>query len=247
MAINLSIIIPTKDRRDLLQAMLGGLGVPDGCEVIVVDTGEKDSALWAATRGFRGLVRPGATFAQACNAGVKATYGSHLLLLNDDLVLPPDFLRDVRILSLFHAFVVARLVYPQTGLIQHAGVGFDMGGNPYNLWHLAPSEHPEVMKPRFVAAGTFACVYMERRTWTALDGLDERYLNAFEDVDFCLRARECNIGVRYVPWFTAGHYAGQSAGRHDRDAESWAVFKETWIDTGRLWRVLGVWPFERMG
>lgn len=265
-----SVVIPSKNRLDLLQQCVESIKQmcvwtgPDRSsgptrqafyyEIVVIDTGDGKAADWvedtrdisrSAPAVLRRAVRlPGGTFAQACNMGVKVADGAQILLCNDDIIVQNDIIRALRLAS--HApgcIIGARLLYPN-GLIQHAGIGFDSDGGPYNLWNLAPGEHPEAMKPRSLPAVTFACAFMPKSVWQELGGLDEGYQNAYEDVDFCLRYREQGGLVLYDPTISAVHLEGQSEGRNAHVAESWQHFESIWTKTGRIHYVLGSWPFS---
>jgi hypothetical protein len=68
-----------------------------------------------------------------------------------------------------------------------------------------------------------------RRQWF-LDGggFDESYVNGFEDVDLCMRAREAGRTIRYVADSRFAHYEGASEGRYDREVQNERRFYERW-------------------
>lgn len=235
----ISIIIPSKTPTLLRQCLASLVYIEnDNYEVSKIDTSKDGSATLFSDR------LPGATFAQACNYGVREARGDYLLLLNDDIILTSDIITPLLAIGQqTEAIIGARLLYPN-GLIQHAGIGFDSDGGPYNLWNLAPGEHPEAMKPRSLPAVTFACAFMPKSIWQDLGGLDEGYKNAYEDVDFCLRYREQGGLVLYDPTISAVHLEGQTEGRNAHVAESWQHFESIWTKTGRIHYILGSWPFS---
>ena len=59
-------------------------------------------------------------------------------------------------------------------------------------------------------------------------GFDESYINGFEDVDLCMRAREEGRAIRYVADARFAHYEGASAGRFDRESENERQFYGRW-------------------
>lgn len=250
---DVSIIIPTRDRIDLLRQAIASIRVesqPFSFEIIVVETGSDGSGEWAQREGCRVVLAQGATFARATNEGVTQARGLVYILMNNDVILDLGSLGKLwhhAMPGKFMAVHGARLRYP-TGLIQHAGVGFDQEYNPYPLWRLAPHDHPEVCQTRFLPAVTFALCAIPAGLWPGIrevtGALDEGYQNAYEDIDLCLRVREAGWQVAYHPDVTAVHLEGQTAGRHDHDAESWAHFASKWIATGRISYVTGVWPFR---
>lgn len=244
-----TIIIPTRDRHDLLITCLDSLQhfskAPKG-DIVIVDTGTGEDARWADIQGYKPISMPGATYAQANNEAARRYPSEDLVLLNNDCFAKSDLLGwDDRHLGITRepAIIGARLLYPD-GLTQHAGIGFDSNGGGYNLWRLAPSEHPEVVKRRYVSAVTFACARIPYHIWDELGGLDEGYHNCYEDVDLCLRAKEAGYPILYDPAVTAEHMEGQTEGRHTHDSESWQHYHSKWIASGRIFNTLGVFPFS---
>ena len=59
-------------------------------------------------------------------------------------------------------------------------------------------------------------------------GFDESFVNGFEDVDLCLRAREQGRAIAYVANSRFVHYEAASAGRFDREAENERRFYRRW-------------------
>jgi glycosyltransferase involved in cell wall biosynthesis len=246
-----SVIIPTKNRQDLLEGLLRGLQNEPISECIVVATREKpidyaaeDVAVPMMEMDALSLHRPGATFAQAINAGTREAKGDWLWLLNDDVILTQPILGRVNRREFFarHEVIGHRLLYP-SGLIQHAGIAVDQQGNPYNLWRGAPGLYRKAVEWHSALAVTFASAFIKRDAWFFLGGLDEDYHNAYEDLDFCLRVREVGWTISYEGGLEATHLEGQSAGRNDHLAESWQHFHDVWLQTGRLAQVTGVYPF----
>ncbi len=59
-------------------------------------------------------------------------------------------------------------------------------------------------------------------------GFDESFVNGFEDVDLCLRAREQGRAIAYVADARFAHYEAASAGRFAREAENELRFYARW-------------------
>ncbi len=220
--IMISLIVPTKSNLPLLKQCLKSFRAHHSgvAEVVVVDNGDDGAGRWARRNGCKAVYTDNAPFAKFCNLGVMASTGSHILLCNDDIVFTESLLPEIR-----YPITGFRLLYPN-GLIQHGGVGFDMNGNPHHLWHLAPALHPEAVKSYPVPAVTFALALIRRDVWDAVGGLDESYVNSYEDIDFCLHARELGYMTWYDGLCSAIHLTGQTAGRNDHVRESWAHFAE---------------------
>src|SRR5690348_4667365 len=93
----LSIVIPTHRRTDLLRACLAAVSrhAPAGTEVIVVDDASPGAAAGAAAETFAGVrvlrLPRRAGFARAANAGIRASRGDVVELLNDDTEVQPGW------------------------------------------------------------------------------------------------------------------------------------------------------------
>ena len=246
----ISIIIPTLDRRDLLESAVASIRQHPPrweYEILVVDSGRNGSADWAREAGCEGIkLGLSESFARAVNYGLERCRGDVLILMNDDVTVDTgtlDRLWESTCPGRYPAVAGCRLRYPN-GLVQHAGIGLDQQMNPYLLWQQAPHDHPEVLRPSWPVAVSFALVAISRSLWDHLGGLDESLVNAYEDLDFCLRVREVGYQISYLPEATAVHLEGQSPGRHDHDAESWGYFRQKWVESGRISGVTGVYPFS---
>jgi GT2 family glycosyltransferase len=99
-----SVVIPSRDGRELLANMLPALMPQIGAgEIIVSDNGSTDgTAEWlAAHYPVARVVRTAAplSFARAVNLGIEAARFTHTLLLNNDMIVAPGFV--VALLSAF--------------------------------------------------------------------------------------------------------------------------------------------------
>jgi glycosyltransferase involved in cell wall biosynthesis len=97
-----SVIVPTRNRADRLDACLAALArqtLPaEQFEILVVDNGSTDGtperiARWADRRpGLRGVEEPEAGVSRARNAGIAAARGELLAFVDDDAVAEPRWL-----------------------------------------------------------------------------------------------------------------------------------------------------------
>ncbi len=242
----ISIITATLNRKDLVEQMYEGLkaaGTQD-YELILVDNGDDGTDAWAREQGIH-VIKPEhpLTFAESNNIAVKEAQGEYLLLLNNDTIPLPGFL-DAMMAGFAKGHIIgAKLLYPNE-LVQHAGVGFTNDGYPQHLWRWASREDQAVCHDAFVPAVTFACALIPMEMWRVLGGLNEQYVNGFEDIDFVLRAKELGAQAVYVANAELYHLESQTAGRKDNDKANTQQFKEQWVDTGRVHQVLGVWPIR---
>jgi GT2 family glycosyltransferase len=199
-----SIIIPSRDRPDLLEAgWHAGIGelCQKGCEIIIVDHA---SCMPATAVALRALEKHGVkvvradgpfNFSRLINLGVQAARREMLLLLNDD-VTPANTDTFTAIMRASfqssESVVGAVLLYP-SGAIQHAGMALGMGGVVGHVGRGLDVSDPRMrawlQEERPVSAVTGAVLAVSQYVFQSVSGFDERLHVECGDVDFCLRAR----------------------------------------------------------
>ena len=187
-----------------------------------------------------------------CNWGVSFTSAPFICLYNSDLEALPFWLTHMVHTALADptvGVVGSRLLFPPTrqathaGRIQHAGVAFNSEGSPYHPFRCYPANAPEVMRPLSIGAVTGACMLIRREVWDALHGLDEHYAGGqYEDIDFCLRAREAGWKIIYEPKSVLYHYEHGSGEEHvQRSSErNRLLLKEKWPNVPPDGHIFGI-------
>lgn len=199
-----SVVIPTRDRADLLTRCLQGLfkGTSHAeLDVLIIDNDSRDVEALELMSSYenKGLVRrllmPGKfNFSKACNAGVAAAKHELILLLNNDVEpLHSDWLGQMaqELESNSVGACGALLLFPD-GFIQHGGVTLGMGSVARHTFHFKHPSSPEnlglIERRREVSAVTAACLLTRKSLWVSVDGMNEDALPvAFNDVDYCLK------------------------------------------------------------
>src|SRR5260370_42533851 len=69
-----------------------------------------------------------------------------------------------------------------------------------------------------------------RERFLAMGGFDERYVNGFEDLDFCWRVREEGGIIWYEAASVLYHFESASDGRYQSDVANSERFRERWED-----------------
>lgn len=113
-----------------------------------------------------------------------------IIILNNDI----EFNDDYSLSKMYNLIkkenigvVGARLLYPDTNILQHAGVIFSPRYNllPYHYRHKEKSDkHSE--KNRYFQAVTAACCMVKASSFRRVNKLDQDFHWAFEDVSLCL-------------------------------------------------------------
>lgn len=228
-----TVIVPTRDRLDLLAPCIDGLygsNAGDDYEVIVIDNDSTETATrrWlAAAREryprFRVLQAPGQyNWSRLNNMGIRAADGDVLVFLNNDTAPRcQDWLKRLADVARRPdvGFVGGLLVYP-SGQIQHAGVALGFGGCAEHIYTgVPPTEGGHLFVPpavpRNVAAVTGACMAASRYTLEAIGVFDEGYRVAGGDVEICIRAFRAGRLNVYLPDVALWHHESQSRSRVD--------------------------------
>ena len=235
-AVAISVIIPTRDRADLLESCLAGLWgtrFPGEREIIVVDNDSREPRTMAlferleAMEGVRVIARPGPfNFAALINAGVASAHGDLVCLLNNDVeIVSPDWLQPMAVLAARRDIgaVGARLLYAD-GAIQHAGVAMGIGDAAGHVDKGAiptPREFaPWHGETRTVSAVTAACLLVDRAKFNHAGGMDEQtFAVDFNDVDLCLKLAARDWRTVYCAQATLVHHESRSRGQRHRGAD----------------------------
>lgn len=226
---SISILIPTRDRPDLLSACLRGIDHTNylgSLEIVIIDNGTVDRRALEIIEGrksdprFRILRddRP-FNFAQLNNAGALIASGELLCLLNNDVEpLDADWLTNMASYALAEGVgaVGAQLLYP-SGRIQHAGVAIGIGGA---AGHVQISAYPSDRQfwtwhavSRQVSAVTAAVMVLRKSTFLDVGGFDEAaFPVAFNDVDLCLRLQRAGLRNIYAAEARLLHRESESRG-----------------------------------
>jgi GT2 family glycosyltransferase len=245
-----SIIVPTRNRVDLLRTCLHGVAATDypDVEIIVVDNDSDDpetlAYLAALAPGRHRVLRyPGKfNYSAINNHAVAQARGKLLCLLNNDIeVMEPHWLATMATHALRDdvGAVGARLLYPD-GRVQHAGVVVGVGnaaGHAHRF--IRPDEEGYFHRhslPQFTMAVTAACLVVERDKFLTVGGLDERnFAVAFNDVDLCLRLNQRGWQSLYEPRATLTHHESVSRGL-DLDPVGAARFASELAALQRIWK-----------
>ena len=178
-----------------------------------------------------------AGFAFAHNQAGKDNETDSIVLLNNDTIPLKGWLEPLLEALERPGIGIAgsKLISPKFMGIQHAGVHFLEDGRPMHRYLGYPSDALDVNKPEVVPAVTGACFAVKKELWDLLGGLDQRYWCGWEDIAFCLLARERGYKVWYEPKSCLYHYEGETAGRYLKENDNRRLFFSEWKKKVDLW------------
>lgn len=244
-----SVIVPTRDRLDLLRPCLAALRSRTAwpaLEVLVCDNGSREPETLAFLEGFvregRGVVVPYPgpfNFAAMNNAAARQARGRLLVFMNNDVeAFRPDWLVAMarHALRLKVGAVGAKLL-DGAGRIQHGGIVLGTGGLVTHAHRHFPGDArgylSTLRSAHRVSAVTAACLMIEADKFRRVDGFDaETFAVDFNDVDLCLRLNAAGLVTMMEPGAVLHHreaasrrWTDESAARHGREVEA---FKKRW-------------------
>lgn len=227
-----SILIPTKDHIDDLDRTIKSIlnnTEYKNYEIIVIENNSEQSETFKYYEEIQKLdadIRvvtweKGFNYSAINNYGAKFANGELLLLLNNDVeVINKEWL--TKMVSLAQredvGCVGAKLYYPDN-TIQHGGIIVGLGGaaahahrgfnkNEYGYFLRLGITHN-------LSAVTGACLMVKKSVFDEVNGLDESFEVAYNDVDFCLRVLETGRVNVWTPYAELYHYESKSRGVDD--------------------------------
>ena len=239
----ISLLIPTRDRLDLLAPCIGSirrLTRYPAYEIIVIDNQSREPetvrylADGQASGAFRVLPYDAPfNFSAMNNEAAKIARGAILGFINNDVeLISPDWLEQAAgLLARPEVGAVGAKLRFANGMIQHAGVTLGIGGLAENAFqHLHAEE--EGYFGRTQAAGNYsavtaACLFIRAESFAAIGGFDAANLPvAFNDVDLCLRLGERGLSIVWTPHIELYHHESVSRGRDASPERQARAFKE---------------------
>ena len=224
----ISIIIPNKDSIKYLKRAINSIlkSTYKNYEIIIVEnnsTKKSTFKYYEKIKTFAKIIKYEGEFnySKINNFGVTYANGEYLLLLNNDIkVITKDWLEEM--LSICQredvGIVGAKLLYSDK-TVQHAGVVVGMGGIAGHVNRLISDKNPgyfgRVAVINNYSAVTAACLMTKKELYEKVEGLDEKFKVAFNDVDFCMKIRKLQKLVVYTPFARLFHYESKTRGYED--------------------------------
>ena len=227
-----SIIIPNKDHTDDLKKCLTSVyqkSTYKNFEVIVVENNSTEPETFeyykAAQSKYDNLRvitwERGFNYSAINNFAAKQVDGEYILLLNNDIeVITPDWIEQMLMFAQRKDVgAVGAKLYYDDDTIQHAGVIVGLGGVAGHSHKGFARDNPGYMARASIAqnlsACTAACLLIRKDVYDRVEGLDEEYAVAFNDIDLCMKIRASGYLIVFTPFAEFYHYESKSRGDED--------------------------------
>jgi len=155
------------------------------------------------------------------NFGVENSNGEYILFLNNDTeVITHNWIEEMLMFAQRKdvGAVGTKLLYPDD-TIQHAGVILGVGGvggHSHKYFKRCDTGYMSRLTiAQNVSACTAACLMMPRNVFDEIDGFDESFRVAFNDVDLCMRIRKLDYLIIFTPYAELYHYESKTRGYED--------------------------------
>ncbi len=219
---SVAAVIPTWNRADLVRSVLGNLRLQTRApeEVLVVDNGSTDETrtvvqeLGAECISFdrnRG-------FAAAVNEGIRRAKTDWVLILNNDVVLEPEWLAVLLRAAESNgaAFAVGKLLQPEeNGGTRRLDGSWDLVSRGAYAWRCG-YERPDGgvwSQGRSISLAPMTAALFHKRVFERIGYLETRFESYYEDVDFGIRCALAGFKGIYEPGAVAVHLGKATYGR----------------------------------
>ena len=224
----ISVVIPTKNRAKLIPRAIESVLSQDyeDYEIIIVENNsdKKTFAYYDTLKKYDNIkivvYKPenGFNYSAINNYGVKFASGEHYILLNNDVeIITPEWIEEMLMYSQRDDIgAVGAMLYYPNDTIQHAGVTIGvltLAGHNFKHSHRGdPGYFGRAGYQQNISAVTAACLMVSSEVYEKVNGLDESFAVAFNDIDFCMRIRKEGYLIVFTPFAELYHYESISRG-----------------------------------
>jgi GT2 family glycosyltransferase len=221
-----AVVIPTYNRIESLRRTLDALRAQsEAVAVTVVDNGSADGTVGTLAADYPEVrveaLPANLGFGAAVNRGIAATDAPLVLLLNNDTVVPPDFVATVvDAQERTGAAMVACCLRSPDGPIESLGVEVDRALVAYDVWHGEPYERAMIEVPPEPLAPSGGAAAFARAALDEVGGFDEHLFAYLEDVELGIRMRlagfSCAVEPAAFAWHEHSATLGSGTGAKNR-------------------------------
>jgi glycosyltransferase involved in cell wall biosynthesis len=251
-----SIIIPNKDQRPILQRCIDSIlekTTYPNYEIIIAENNSQTPEIFTYYEELKGRSNfPGQilcwdspfNYSAINNWAAEQSSGEYLLFLNNDIeVITPQWIEEMLGLAQQPdvGAVGAKLYFPD-GRLQHAGAGFDRY-IPDSVYHFARETNHDILGYygifRKISAFSFvtaACMMCKKDKFFQNGGFDEIFDLDLNDVDLCLQFLQKKWINVFTPYAELFHHESLSRGydtnlaQINRAKKDFSKLKRKWKD-----------------
>jgi GT2 family glycosyltransferase len=217
--VKVTAIIPTWNRADLVQSIVGNLRAqtrpPE--QIIVVDNGSEDGTqILAREMGTDLIVFPeNRGFAAAVNEGIRQASGDWLLIVNNDVLLEPAWIE-----RLLAAIEQEGVLFGAGKLLRKDNIGtldgsWDLVSRAAYAWRCGYGRSDGAVWSirRKIWFAPMTAALFHRQAFDRVGLLETRFESYYEDVDFGVRCALAGLEGVYEPAAVAVHIGKASFGK----------------------------------
>ena len=239
-----SILIPNYNHKTILKTCIDSLynvNTYKNFEIVIVENNSTEQKIFDYYKELQSehdniqvvTYKGEFNYSRINNFGMKYTNGDYVLLLNNDTeVISPNALSEMVgcILRPEVGAVGAKLLY-EDDTVQHAGVVIGFSGYAGHVNHgINKDDYGYMLRARVncnYSAVTAACMMVKKSVYNQVEGFDEQFVVACNDVDLCLKICKEKYLVVYNAFALWHHYESKSRGYDDASQEKmWRFNKE---------------------
>ena len=226
-----SILIPSSDHAQTLERCINSirqLSTYKNYEIIIIENNSKETATFRYYDSLKydehiKIVTWQGVFNYSVinNYGFIYANGDYVLLLNNDIeVITPEWIEEMLMFAQRDGVgAVGAMLYYPANKIQHAGVILGIGGVAGHSHKYFQRGSYGYVKRLLVAqnlsAVTAACLLVSSKIYREINGFDEGFAVAFNDVDLCMRIRKKGYRIVWTPFAELYHYESETRGYED--------------------------------
>jgi len=251
---SVEIFIPTRDHLELLRPCLESILAKTAYQnyhITIIDNLSTENKvidyidfISAASSKVKKLLYPYPfNWSKINNFAAANSDAEVFIFMNNDIeIIDSEWLKEL----VSHAVrpeigcVGAKLLYPDY-TVQHAGVIVGLGGTAGHVhsgigWH-EPGYFSRALLSQNILAVTGAALAVSSKIFDEVQGFDERFEVAFNDIDFCLKVHETGYLNLFTPHSVMIHHESKSRGYEDtpekvrRFEKEQLLFNQKWQST----------------
>jgi len=227
----LSIAILTYNSRDRLETFLPSIGdsYSNAFKTIIVDNQSDDDSIEFVTDWFPEIqtiqFRSNYGYAKGYNKAVSQIDSKYIVLLNDDVMVTPNWLSPIIKLmendSSIGACMPSILDYNNKDKYEYAGAAgglLDKLGVPFcigRVFDTVENINPNYNQTNEVFWASGAALVIRKDVFINFEGFDESFFAHQEEIDFCWRIKNAGFKVVSIPSSKVYHVGGSSLSYSD--------------------------------